>query len=210
MSQAYPQAHDHWARHHARSGVFAGKFKHVPGIGWCRWDGMVWAVNGGEEHDNEILREHMDAVQAMYHTDLLSVPASQRQGMVRALISAANVPFTRNTLKAMAAMPVFHTEASAFDADTSILVTPAGVVRSQAPWPVLPHDPSRLAMRCTRGSLNPELRHGTRWARFMQEVFPDAEMCAFMRRLLGYIVFGDRTEHIFPVFTGDGGNGKSV
>jgi putative DNA primase/helicase len=208
--QGFPQAHDHWARKHAAGPAFAAKFKHVPGIGWCQWDGMIWAVNSGEDHDNEILRQHMDAVQGMYHSDLPHIPETQRPGMLRALVSAANVPFAKNTLKAMAAMPVFHVDASAFDADTSILVTPKGVVNCESPWPLLPHDSSRLVMRCTRGSLGPGKKEGTRWAQFMAEVFPDPEMCAFMRRLLGYIVFGHRNEHIFPIFTGDGGNGKSV
>lgn len=198
-----PDAHDHWARRHATDDDFRGRYKHVPGIGWRRWDGIGWA-----DGTNEILRQHFDAVKTAY-TEISARPNGERANMTRALIRAANVPFAEGTLKAMAAMPMFHADAGAFDSDPRILVTPAGVVNCDS-LARLPHSSARLVMRCTTGSHNPAREDGTRWAQFMSECFPDPAMCAFMRRLLGYIVFGDRERHLFPIFAGDGGNGKSV
>lgn len=200
---AIPLAHDHWARIHAASDTFAGRYKHVPGIGWRRWDGISWA-----DGTNEVQREHFDAVESGYKM-IPKMPEELREKMVGALIRAANVPYAENVLKAMASMPLFHADPSAFDSDTSLVVTPAGVIDT-ASMSVLPHDSSRLVMCCTRGSWRPEAEDGTRWAKFIQQCFPDADMHDFMRRLLGYIVFGHRNEHIFPIFCGEGGNGKSV
>lgn len=49
------------------------------------------------------------------------------------------------------------------------------------------------------------------WQRFMSEVFGgDADLVAFMRRLLGYSITGLTREHVFPVLWGEGRNGKST
>ncbi len=200
-----PTAHDHWARRHASDSNFSGAYKHVPGIGWHRWDGIVWT--GGV---NEILREHFDTVEGMYSDWLPGfTDAETKKAAFKALVSAANMPVAECTLKAMAAMPEFHANAGAFDADHRILVTPDGVMASDS-MSLMKHAPERLVMRCTRGSWRKDKETGTRWAQFMREVFPTTDMHDFMRRLLGYIVFGHRDEHIFPIFAGPGGNGKSV
>ncbi len=50
-----------------------------------------------------------------------------------------------------------------------------------------------------------------RWERFLQEVFDgDAELVAFMQRLLGYAMTGLATEHMLPILWGKGRNGKDT
>ena len=155
----------------------------------------MWAVCNGDKRDNEVLRDHFDEVRNAYGA-LGYADRDSRGHLLSCIKRAEAVPFSKSVLEAMATMPVFHASADAFDADTSVLVTPDGVVNCESPWPLLPHSSARLVMRCTRGSLKPERRDGTRWAQFMREVFPDQEMHDFMRRLLGYIVFGHRREHV--------------
>lgn len=49
------------------------------------------------------------------------------------------------------------------------------------------------------------------WERFMKEVFQgDEEMIGFMQRMLGYCLTGDVSEHVLPIFTGRGRNGKGT
>jgi P4 family phage/plasmid primase-like protien len=38
----------------------------------------------------------------------------------------------------------------------------------------------------------------------------DREFCRYLMRLFGYIALGDPKQHVFPIFIGKGGNGKSV
>ncbi|MBW2160503.1 MAG: hypothetical protein JRH14_11185 [Deltaproteobacteria bacterium] len=45
---------------------------------------------------------------------------------------------------------------------------------------------------------------------FLRRIQPDREMRDFLQRLLGYGLFGFVREHVFPIFYGDGANGKSV
>lgn len=204
LDRVFPKAHDHWARLHANDTVrFRGRYKHVPGIGWRVWDGMTWT-----EGDRQVLREHFDAVEIAYQV-LPTLPPEKRKEYLNYLVKAANTPFAENTLKAMSAMDAFHANAGAFDADLGNLVTPDGVVDCRS-MVVLTHSSARLVMRATRGSWRKELEDGTRWSRFMREVHPDPAVYSFMQRLFGYIVFGNRDEHIFPILVGPGGNGKSV
>ncbi len=49
------------------------------------------------------------------------------------------------------------------------------------------------------------------WEQFLQDVFDrDAELIAFVQRLLGYGLTGDIREHVLTVFWGTGANGKST
>jgi len=50
-----------------------------------------------------------------------------------------------------------------------------------------------------------------RFEQFLQEIFAgDAELSAFVQRLLGYSITGETSEHIFPVLWGEGRNGKDT
>lgn len=50
-----------------------------------------------------------------------------------------------------------------------------------------------------------------KWEKFISEIFNgDVELIAFVQRLLGYAIAGQSTEHILPIFWGEGRNGKST
>jgi putative DNA primase/helicase len=48
------------------------------------------------------------------------------------------------------------------------------------------------------------------WDNFLKDVQPDAEMRAFLQRLMGYTLTGVIAEHILPFHWGHGGNGKGT
>ncbi len=50
-----------------------------------------------------------------------------------------------------------------------------------------------------------------RWEQFLLEIFAgDVELINFIQRLLGYAITGQVTEHILPIFWGQGRNGKGT
>ena len=50
-----------------------------------------------------------------------------------------------------------------------------------------------------------------RWQQFLLEIFnQDTELVDFIQRLLGYSISGLTVEHIFPLFCGQGRNGKTL
>lgn len=76
---------------------------------------------------------------------------------------------------------------------------------------LLPHNPAyHITMRADvkYDSAAPE---PARFIQFLEEIFDhNAELIAYVHRLLGYCLTGETREHVFHVFHGEGANGKSV
>jgi putative DNA primase/helicase len=73
-----------------------------------------------------------------------------------------------------------------------------------------PADPAHLLTRGVDVDYSPD-DHSARWERFIDEIFGgDLDLIAFVQRLLGYCLTGVVAEHVVPVLTGTGANGKST
>jgi putative DNA primase/helicase len=48
------------------------------------------------------------------------------------------------------------------------------------------------------------------WETFIQRILPDQNVRLFVQRLFGYSLLGEVREHVMPIFTGEGANGKST
>ena len=48
------------------------------------------------------------------------------------------------------------------------------------------------------------------WETFLGQILPDEAVRAFVQRLFGYSLLGEVREHVMPIFTGEGANGKST
>lgn len=66
-----------------------------------------------------------------------------------------------------------------------------------------------LLSRVVRIEYDPDAT-APKFDKFLCEIQPEADMRRFLQRLLGYGLFGNVREHVFPIFYGDGANGKSV
>jgi putative DNA primase/helicase len=71
------------------------------------------------------------------------------------------------------------------------------------------HAPGDNITKTCRGAWIPGLGE-TRWAKFMAEILPDAEIRGFVQRLMGSALPGRVREHVLPILTGTGSNGKST
>lgn len=94
------------------------------------------------------------------------------------------------------------------DAHPWELNTPAGIL-DLTTGKLTPANPARLHTRTTRHAPNPNA-DPTLWDTFLTDTFNDAELTAYMQRLIGYSVVGQVREHILPFAHGSGGNGKGV
>src|SRR5581483_1079301 len=48
------------------------------------------------------------------------------------------------------------------------------------------------------------------WEAFLKRILPAPEVRAFVQRLFGYAMLGEVREHVMPIFTGTGANGKGT
>ena len=74
---------------------------------------------------------------------------------------------------------------------------------------LLAHAPHYLADTSTKVKYDP-FAPCSKWEAFLAEVQPDPEARSYLQRLAGYCAIGTTEQQKFFVFTGPGGNGKSV
>lgn len=170
--------------------------RYVSELGWHEWDGTRWTPDREER-----VRELAKAVFRGFPTDTRAA-----FGHARYSLSAVG---TSNALRQAQSDYRVRIAPDQLDADPYLLNTPRGVVDLRT-GRVLDHDPVLLQSKVTR--VSPEWDCPTPlFTRFLKETFRgDADLIAYVRVLLGYALIGEVREHVLPIATGPGGNGKGV
>ena len=76
---------------------------------------------------------------------------------------------------------------------------------------LLPHSPVYHITMRTNVNYDSAAQEPKRFIQFLNEIFDhNAELIAYVQRLLGYCITGESREHVFHVLHGEGANGKSV
>ncbi|MGW2706660.1 DNA primase family protein [Streptomyces sp. NPDC001340] len=186
--------------------LYANDYRHVPGLGWYRWDSTRWQI----DEDDTALWAAGDLAESIATQDPrgLHTPAALQQHRRRALSTSG---INAMLVQAKSA-PGMVLNAARLDADPYALCTPAGIVdlrtgRIRAP------DPTKdFHSRSTTAP--PQPMPVPRWNRFLTDTFGEgpegAEMIGFLQLLLGYSVTGDVGGQVMPFLFGSGKNGKSV
>ncbi|MFY1675563.1 MULTISPECIES: DNA primase family protein [unclassified Streptomyces] len=186
--------------------LYANDYRHVPGLGWFRWDNTRWQA----DEDGTVLWAAGDLAESLATIDprgLFTTTALQ-QHRRRALSTTGLNAFLTQARTA----PGMVLNAARLDADPYALCTPEGVVDLRTGLSRIP-DPSKdLHSRSTAAA--PEPMPTPRWHRFLTDTFGEdqegAEMIDFLHLLLGYSVTGDVGGQVMPFLFGSGRNGKSV
>ncbi|MFE5327307.1 phage/plasmid primase, P4 family [Embleya sp. NPDC056575] len=186
--------------------LYGRDFRHVPGLGWYRWEGHRWQL----DEDDGVLWAAGDMAEALAVTDAEGrhSDADLRRHRRRSLSTAG----LKALLMQAQAAPGMVLKAEHLDSDPYALCTPGGIVDLHTGAVVAP-DPEkhRHSRSCT---VAPRAMATPRWMRFLTDTFGDdaegAEMIDFLHLLLGYSVTGDVGGQIMPFLYGLGKNGKSV
>jgi putative DNA primase/helicase len=94
------------------------------------------------------------------------------------------------------------------DADSWLLNTASGTLDLRTGH-MRAHDPADLLTKVTGAGVDPAAS-GDVFARFLAEILPDPAVRDFVQRLFGVALIGRVIEHVLPIFTGVGRNGKST
>ncbi len=165
-----------------------------PGIGWVRSDATRWV------RDDNLTR--FDAARAVCRNVGMTAEGADRKRLASAKTVNAVVSLAQSDRRIVV-------PDDAWDANPLELNTPAGVVdlRSGAMRSRLDND---YLMRVTSVAPDFEAPCPT-WHRFLDDVFlGDGEVIAFVQRMLGYCLTGDRREQVFFFAYGEARNGKST
>lgn len=160
---------------------------------WLFWDGVRWVV------DKTLLAK--DQVRDLCRraaADSANERASVTLGLARTVNAVEHLARTDRRLAA---------SADQWDADPWLLNTPGGVVDLRT-GELRPSDPALHMTKVTGTAPGSDC---PTWLRFLDRITGgDAELQAYVQRVLGYALTGDTSAHALFFGYGTGANGKSV
>ena len=186
--------------------LYANDYRHVPGLGWYRWDTTRWQM----DEDDAVVWSAGDLAENLaVHDPRGTYTSSALQQHRRRALSTSGM----NAMLTQArSAPGMVLSAALLDADPYALCTPAGVVDLRT-GSIRAADPNKdFHSRST--AVGPLPGPTPRWLRFLADTFGDdaegQEMVDFLHLLLGYSITGDVGGQVMPFLFGSGKNGKSV
>ncbi|WP_030686924.1 DNA primase family protein [Streptomyces sp. NRRL B-1347] len=186
--------------------LYANDYRHVPGIGWYRWDTTRWQI----DEDDTVLWAAGDLAENIAAQDPRGLyPSHSLHKHRRRALSTAGI----NAMLAQAkSAPGMVLNAALLDADAYALCTPDGIVDLRTGLVSTPDPNKDFHSRST--AVGPAHMPTPRWDRFLTDTFGEdaegSEMIGFLQLLLGYSVTGDVGGQVLPFLFGAGKNGKSV
>ncbi|WP_217144948.1 phage/plasmid primase, P4 family [Streptomyces sp. AC627_RSS907] len=186
--------------------LYSNDYRHVPGIGWYRWDTTRWQF----DEDDTAVWAAGDLAENLACTDPRGVFSNKAlQQHRRRALSTAGMNAMLTQAKSAPGMVL---NASRLDADPYALCTPDGVVDLHTGLVSAPDPNKDFHSRST--TVGPRQMPTPRWDRFLTDTFGEdaegREMIGFLQLLLGYSVTGDVGGQVLPFLFGAGKNGKSV
>ena len=178
--------------------------RYVHGIGWHVWDDTRWRL----DDNGEASRVYANMIKDAYPELAQISDDTDRKQAFKDLLAAEKKAFAEGALWFAASRPEMAAAASVMDANRMLLNCANGTLDLES-MTLLKHSPSHNITKICRGAWIPDLAE-TRWSKFVAEILPDAEIRDFVQRLMGSALSGKVREHILPIFTGTGGNGKST
>jgi putative DNA primase/helicase len=174
------------------------KIMHVHQVGWYYWDSSRWKRDDKGRADREVhklVREFW--TKAMGDKELQSEckecdKASGQNGVLHIASTLTEFAYVVDEI----------------DNDPWLLNVANGTLDLGALELQAPQPGDRITKICA-GAYDPDAQ-GVVWQTFLERVLPDEELRGFVQRLIGMSLIGEVREHILPIFTGSGRNGKGT
>lgn len=181
--------------------------RHAPAAGWFEWDGKRWAPD--PEQKRAMRRALSTLVDMQLHVD-----PSDREGEKHIRASQSPAAWA-SALRCAALYPPIATRFEAFDDGAEAPLGHAYRLNVQNGTVELKtgllheHRREDSITKLAGASFDPAANQ-TEWLAFLVKAQPNPEILAFLQRLAGVWLIGDVREEIFPIFWGQGGNGKGT
>ncbi len=172
--------------------------------GWHHWAGTHWV----EDRDGAARRGLVKLYKDLRHEAADMDPGTDRDRLysdVKKCESAGGVSGVLELARFMKPMTVAAENTNAnpylFNATNGTLNLETGRIKA--------HDPADYITRCAGTSVDLDAQSDL-FDEFLTTVLPDEDVRAYLARVFGVSLLGVVREHMLPILTGTGGNGKSV
>lgn len=181
----------------------ANALRFVHGIGWHHWDGARWKLD-----EERIDVEAAIATTKRALTEVIGMPkGDERNALYADVKKSESASGVKGMLELASALKPISTASRALDADPYFFNTPVGTVDLHE-GSIKENDRNDLITKVAGAEIGDAPNE--EWETFLKRILPDEEVRAFVQRLFGYAMLGKQTEHVMPIFTGTGANGKGT
>jgi putative DNA primase/helicase len=173
---------------------------------WRKW--LVWTGARWEPDDSgKVHRLAKETVRSIYQEAAEAESESRRKELAKHATGSEAEARIRAMLElAKSEVPVSPDQ---LDVDPWVLNCKNGTVDLVRSGELTAHRREDLITKIAPVVLDPHAAAPT-WKALLERVLPDAEIRAFFKRLCGYALTGDTSEHVLPLLYGTGANGKST
>jgi len=176
--------------------------RHVHGLGWHLWTGSHWKA----DEERADIRAAMATLKAALRSlDLLE--SQDRDDLYKDIKRTESASGIEGMLKIAGALRPVSVASSMLDANPYLFNTPDGTVDLRT-GEVRDNDRDDLITKAAGAAIGDQVSED--WDQFIVRILPDPDVREFVQRLLGYGMLGKVTEHVMPIFTGTGANGKGT
>ena len=183
---------------HMLADTYIDRLLFVHDIGWHYFDGKRWAVDDVGAAKRAVLDVLRRALAE-------SLGDKELRKDVRKCESATGIA---GVLAIASALEPFAATVRDLDADPYLINVANGTVDLRT-MEMSDHSPADRLTKVTRAAYSPGAQPGD-WDRFLTTVLPDADVRDYVQRQSGVALLGKVIEHVLPIWTGTGANGKST
>lgn len=184
----------------------AEHLRFVHGLGWYMWTGSHWRADEERADMRAALATIKGAIRG-----LAELTGDDRDKLYKDIKKTETASGIQGMLTIAGAIRPLSVASSMLDQDPYLFNTPAGTVNLRT-GDLGPCDRADLITKASGAPIGGEDGEPGRqeWDTFIARILPDEDVRAFVQRLFGYAMLGKVTEHVMPIFTGTGANGKGT
>ena len=172
---------------------------------WAKW--LVWTGARWERDDaGKVHRLAKETVRSIYGEAAAAEDEDRRKALAKHATNSEADAKTKAMLEAT--KPEVPVSPDELDADPWLLNAPNGTIDLRT-GELRPHRREDLITKMAGAEYVPDAAAPT-WAATLERVLPSADLRQFFKKLCGYAMSGDVSEHVLPVLYGTGANGKST
>ncbi|MEU4231974.1 phage/plasmid primase, P4 family [Nonomuraea sp. NPDC026600] len=188
--------------------LHAGRLMHAHSLGWHVWDSTRWVP----DKDGAAMRAAAATVKAAL-SDIPSLENKEdRDDLYADIRKCESASALDGILRIAGSLKPITVSPDVLDAAPHLFNTPSGTLDLRT-GEQRQHDPADMLTKVAGCDLDMDARSDL-FDRFINEILPDddghAGLQVWVQRVFGYSMLGLVREHVLPIFTGTGQNGKST